>query len=71
MVLAWQGMSRTRSCATLEAGDQMLEGAAGHPAVEGGPSPPLKRVKTEQCDVDLRKRVMELELELASLKVLT
>ena len=63
-------MSRRWSCATLEAGDQMLEGAAGHP-VEGGPSPPLKRVKTEQCDADLRKLVMELELELASLKVLT
>jgi len=67
--LVWQGMSRQWSCATLAAGDAMLEGAAGNPE-EGSTGPPLKRVKIEPCDVDIRKRMRDLEMELAELKAL-
>ena len=63
--------SRTWSCDTLAAGDAMLEGSSSTP---GGPAAtaPLKRVKTEPgTTVDVKKRVLQLEMELAALKALT
>ena len=54
----------------------MLDGAAAKEtrgsdsSAAESPGPLLKRVKVERCEVDVQKRVQQLEAELAMLKAL-